>query len=37
MNFIDMICVFQEEQVTQEQINEAIRRGETEWRFQALN
>jgi hypothetical protein len=28
MNFMDMICVFQEEQVTQEHINEARRRGE---------
>jgi hypothetical protein len=37
MNFIDMICVFQEEQVTQEHINEARRRGEREGRLMALN
>jgi hypothetical protein len=27
MNFMDMICNFQEEEVTQEQIDEARRRG----------
>jgi hypothetical protein len=37
MNFMDMICIFQEEQVTQEQINEAKRRGEREGRLWALN
>jgi hypothetical protein len=37
MNFIDMICVFQEEQVTQEQIHEARRRREREGRLRALN
>jgi hypothetical protein len=37
MNFINMICVFQEEQVTQEHINESRRRGEREGRLQALN
>jgi hypothetical protein len=37
MNFMDMICIFLEEQVTQEQINEARRQGEREGRLQALN
>ena len=37
MNFIDMICTFQEEQVTQEKINESRRRGEREGRIRALN
>jgi hypothetical protein len=37
MNFIDMICVFQEEKVTQEHINEDKRRGEREGRLRALN
>jgi hypothetical protein len=37
MNFMDMICNFQEEEVTQEQIDEAIRHGEREGRLWALN
>jgi hypothetical protein len=37
MNFMDMICNFQEEEVTQEQIDEARRQGEREGRLWALN
>jgi hypothetical protein len=36
MNFMDMICNFQEEEVTQEQINEARRQGEREGRLQGI-
>jgi hypothetical protein len=37
LNFMDMIFIFQEEQVTQEQINEARRWEETKERLRALN
>jgi hypothetical protein len=37
MNFMDMICNFQEEGITQEQIDEAKRQGEREGRLWALN
>jgi hypothetical protein len=37
MNFMDMIHVLQEEQVTEEHINEARRRGEREGRLRSLN
>jgi len=37
MKFMDMICNFQEEEVTQEQIDEAKRKGEREGRLRVLN
>jgi hypothetical protein len=37
MNFMDMVCNLQEEEVTQEQIEEARRHGEREGRLRALN
>jgi hypothetical protein len=37
MNFMDMICVSQEEQVTKEKINESRRQEERQGRLQALN
>jgi hypothetical protein len=36
MNFMDKICNFQEEDVTQEQINEARRKGAREGRLRVL-
>jgi hypothetical protein len=37
MNFMDMICNFQEEEVTHEHIDEAKRQGEREGRLWALS
>jgi hypothetical protein len=37
MNFMDMICSFQEEEVTQEHINEARIKGERKGRLWTLN
>jgi hypothetical protein len=37
MKFMDMICNFQEEEVTHEQIEESRRHGEREGRLRALN
>jgi hypothetical protein len=37
MNFMHMICIFQEEKITQEQINEARREGGREGRLWTLN
>jgi hypothetical protein len=37
MNFMDIICTFQEEHITHEHIDEARRWGERKGRLQALN